>query len=178
MFSAKRALAMSGAVAVAAVGLIGTAGTVRAATVSPLGCTNVHYYSTWNSHRVFVAKPGEGYRFSGDAGMNLTLMVSAGTTVGSQFATTSGTTLGLNFEEVVLQASHDISNSIQSTATNSITVTGQYHVQYFATVYYGAWGYAYNWEAGYINSACKGIITARGTAESPASNPGFHHTGS
>lgn len=176
MSSAKLALAMAGAVMVAAAGL--TAGPAHAATASPHGCPYNNFFQAWNGHRVFLNKPGDRYSISGDAGITLTMTVSAGTSVTTQYTKTWGSSTGVNAGAVSASAHADVSRSIQKTVTNSVQVTGSYRVQHFATLHYGAWGYAYQWERAFENSACKVFVLAKGTAMSPAHTPGFHVTGS
>jgi hypothetical protein len=65
--------------------------------------------------------------------------------------------------------------------SNSVTKSDSYKVKHYAVLEYGAWGYTYQWDRGYISGRpgkCVVHITAKGTAKSPASTPGFDVIGS
>ena len=177
MFSAKRALATAGAFAVVAAGLTGTA---HAATVSPRGCTNHSYFSTWGGHRIFLVKPNtRRHVYTVGAigrGVTLHLTVSGGTTVSTEITKTWGSSVGVNIDVIAASAHSDISRAITVTRTNSVTLGADYttHTNH-GFLSYGSYGYSYEWLAGYINSACRAIVTARGAGKSPgpAGEPTF-----
>lgn len=176
MFSTKRALAAVGVVAVAAIGLTSATGTAQAAVAVPRGCENVSYYSTWDGHAVFIAKPGWRYRAEGNKGENIYLTVSRGASVTTSLTKTWGTSAGVSIIGVTISAHSDISRQIQRTVTNTTTIEGSATVKTaHGHLQYGAVGYSYKWEAGYLNSACKAIITAKGTAMSPAHYPAIFY---
>lgn len=147
----------------------------------PHGCAAPFFLEVSNAHHYFVDKPGGAYNLAGSAGVTLTMTVARGTTVGTQYTATTGNTVGLSAEILSLQARKDFSNSIQNSVTNTVTVSGSYKVTKYAVLHYGAAGYEYSWEKGYIAggpSKCVVHITGKGTAKSPASTPGFNVTGS
>jgi hypothetical protein len=186
MFSAKLALTAAGAIAAAAAAVApvaASAATTSAAqpAAAPRGCTSPPFYETWGGHPIFVPKPGKPYRTSGSAGQTIGLSIGGGSQVTTTETITSGKNGGISLFGIALSADKDVSKAIQVTVSNSFTKSTSYKVKHFATLQYGAWGYTYHWERGYLSGTptkCVIHITARGTARSPASNPGFDRTGS
>ena len=186
MFLAKFALAAAGAATVMAAGLASspayaaTSSPVKAA--APAGCTAPSFYETSNGHHYFIVKqPAKRWTVSGNAGLTLTMQVGAGTQVGSSYTTSWGSSVGVSIKFISAAAHSEVSNQIQNAVTTSTNLSAQYKVVRFATLEFGAWGYSYNWEKGYISGGptkCVVHITAKGTATSPASAPGFNRIGS
>jgi len=189
MFLSKTAVAVTGAAAVMAAGLASspafatTAAPATAKTAAePHACSAPSFYETSGGHYYFIVKPpASKWSVSGDKGIDLTMQVSKGTQVGSTYTTTWGDSVGVSIKFITVSAKADVSNAIQSAVTTSTTLTGHYLPKKFATLEFGAWGYSYKWERGYIAggpSKCVVHITAKGTATSPANSPGFHVVGS
>jgi plastocyanin len=170
-----RYLGLLGAVGVVA-GMASTGGVAMAAQSAPAAshakCTNDKFVNAYDGKYFFYAKQS----VSGGAGITLTLTESAGHTVGTTYTVTSGTSAGLSLDIISGSAKKDISNAIQKQVTNTITLTGTYKVKKHAVLSYGAFGYEYKWQKGFISSACKVVVTAAGTAKSPAKAPGFDVT--
>jgi hypothetical protein len=172
-----RWLGLLGAAGVLA-GVASTGGVAMAAQAPPAvphaSCPNDTFVNTSDGKYFFIAKTST----SGSAGVTLTLTISAGHTVGTTYTVTTGTSAGLSIDILSASAKKDVSNAIQSQVTNTVTMAGSYKVKTHATLSYGAYGYEYNWQKGFINNACKPVVTATGTAKSPAKAPGFDVSGS
>jgi hypothetical protein len=190
MFLAKFALAAAGMATAMAAGLAsspayaatGAASSAVKAGATPHGCTAPSFYETSNGHYYFIVKqPTKKWTVSGDAGITLTMQVGAGTQLGSTYTTSWGDSVGVNIKFISAAAHSEVSKAIQNAVTTSTNLSASYKVLKHATLEFGAFGYSYNWEKGYISggpSKCVVHITAKGTATSPASAPGFHRTGS
>jgi hypothetical protein len=190
MFLSKFALAAAGAATVMAAvvasspAYAATAAPSNAvkAAATPASCTAPPFYETWGGHHYFdVKKPAHNWSVSGSAGFDLTMAVSKGTVVGSTYTTTWGDTVGVSIKFISASAHADVSKAIQNQVTLGTSLTAKYTVKHFATIEFGAWGYSYNWERGYIAGGptkCVVHITSKGTASSPASAPGFDRIGS
>ncbi len=173
MFSPKRVLATAGAVAVAAIGLAVPAGAATAATANPQGCAPVSYYSTWDGHHYFIPR----IKKAGNKGIVLRIKVGSRTTVTTKTTESGGGGVSFSVPKVVASAHANISHTIVRTVENSQAESASYKVTAsYGWLAYGAWGYTYKWDRGYINLACKAIVVARGTAKSPAHTPGFDHS--
>ncbi len=189
MFRVRFALAAAGAASVVAAGLAtspafaATSAPAAARTAAiPHGCSAPSFYETSGGHRYFVVKqPIKKWTVSGNRGLDLTMQVGKGTQVGSTYTTTWGTGVGVNIKFITASAHSDVSKQIQNAVTTSTNLSASHLVKNYAVISFGAWGYSYNWERGYISggpSKCVVHITSKGTAKSPASAPGFNLTGS
>ncbi|MBV9794105.1 MAG: hypothetical protein JO016_09210 [Actinobacteria bacterium] len=186
MFRSKFAVAAAGAATLTAAGLAASpafaATSAGRAAASPMACHAPSFYETSGGHHYFVVKkPTHDWTVSGAAGLDLTMQVSKGTQVGSTYTTSWGDSVGVNIKFISAAAHAEVSNAIQNTVTTGTNLSAHYTVRKFATIEFGAWGYSYNWEKGYIAggpSKCVVHITAKGTATSPASAPGFNRIGS
>jgi hypothetical protein len=189
MFLSKFALTAAGAATVMAAGLASApayaASDSPAAVKSgatPAGCSAPSFYETSGGHHYFIVdKPAKKWTVSGPAGLTLNMQVSKGTTLGSTYTTSWGDSVGVSIKFISAAAHAEVSNAIQNSVTTGTNLTATYTVKHFATIEFGAWGYSYNWEKGYIAGGptkCVVHITAKGTASSPASAPGFDRIGS
>jgi len=151
----------------------GVAAAAQAAPVAPHAtCPNDKFVNAYDGKYFFIAKQS----ISGSAGVTLTLTETAGHAVSTTYTVTTGSTAGLNIEIISASAKKDISKAIQTQVTNTSTLSGSYKVKKHATLSYGAYGYEYKWQKGFISNACKPVVTATGTAKSPAKAPGFDVT--